>query len=246
MDEPLLQPVEAFRYASQWPWLVLLLIAAPLAVVAWRVKVHPTWWWMVLLGISLGLSLLAVFVPVLTVAVLLVDGLLAALVLVDLTILWGSTQHGITAERKVARTASLGVELPCELTIENGSPLRLRGAVRDDLPVEFDCRPSLHRLDLPARGMVTMRRSLIPGRRGAFMLEHVYLQLQSPLRLWVRQITLDVPNRLNVYPDMKQLSDYALLARTNRLSLIGVANSPSGSFSPIRASGSSSCSTAGG
>ena len=33
---------------------------------------------------------------------------------------------------------------------------------------------------------------------------------------------MDAYNQLNVYPDMKQLSDYALLARTNRLSLIGV------------------------
>ncbi len=191
MHESLIAQVETFQYASQWPWLLLALIAAPLAWVAWRLRVYPTWWWMLLLGTSLILSLIAVFIPQLAAAVLLVDGLLLALVLVDLAILCGLSRHGIAAERKVARTASLGVELPCELTIENGSAMRLRGAVRDDLPNEFECWPSMHQLDLPPNARVTMRRSLLPGRRGAFNLEHVYLRLHSPLRLWVRQITLD-------------------------------------------------------
>ena len=71
-------------------------------------------------------------------------------------------------------------------------------------------------------GRMTAQRHLTPGRRGAFQLEHVYLRFFSPLRLWVRHVRLDLRNPLNVYPDMKQLSDYALLARTNRLSLIGV------------------------
>jgi uncharacterized protein (DUF58 family) len=222
MHESLIAQTETFQYVSQWPWLVLTLVAAPIALVAWRLRVYPTWWWMTLLGLSLVLSLIAIFVPQFVVVTLLVDGLLLALVSVDLAILYGSTRSGIAADRKVARTASLSVELPCEVTIENNSPMRLRGVVRDDLPADFHCRPNLHQLDLPPRGRVTMRRKLLPGRRGAFTLEHVYLQLQSPLRLWVRQITLDVASRLNVYPDMKQLSDYALLARTNRLSLIGV------------------------
>lgn len=222
LHRSLIAQSEAFQYVSQWPWLVLTLIAAPLAWAVWRLRVYPTWWWMLLLGTSLSLSLLAVFLPLLVPLALLLDGVLVALVSIDLAILCSGSRHRILAQRKVARTASLGVELPCELTIENTSPLRLRGAVRDDLPVEFECRPTMHKLDLPPRSRATMRRRLLPGRRGAFKLEHVYVQLQSPLRLWVRQITLNLTSALNVYPDMQQLSDYALLARTNRLSLIGV------------------------
>lgn len=222
MQAALIAQAESFRYVSQWPWLVLLLIALPLAWIAWRLRVYPTWNWMILLGSSLVLSLIAIFFPPLAAVVLLLDGLLVALVVVDLSLLSGIRPHQLSVERKVARTASLGVELPCELTLLNHSSLRLRGAVRDDLPEDFECRPSRHRLNLPPRSRVTLHRRLLPGRRGAFKLERVYLQLLSPLRLWVRQVTLPLENQLNVYPDMKQLADYALLARTNRLSLIGV------------------------
>lgn len=100
--------------------------------------------------------------------------------------------------------------------------MKLRGAFRDDLPEHFQASPVEHELRLPRLGRVTAKRQLTPGRRGAFFLENVYLEFFSPLSLWIRHRTFDVRNQLNVYPDMKQLSDYALLARTNRLSLIGV------------------------
>ncbi|MGV3486267.1 MAG: DUF58 domain-containing protein, partial [Planctomycetaceae bacterium] len=143
-------------------------------------------------------------------------------VALDLAALYVGTRHGIAASRTVARTASLGVELPCDLTLENRTSLTLRGAVRDDLPAHFTANPPQHSLILSAHGAVTMRHKLLPHRRGVFDLQHVYLQLISPARFWVLQKTIDVADRLNVYPDMKQLADYALLARTNRLSLIGV------------------------
>jgi uncharacterized protein (DUF58 family) len=222
MENTVLAQAETFQYASRLPWLLLTLVVLPIVIAIWRLKVYPTWGWMAVLTGSLVLSLFAIFIPAIVPAVFLVDGILAALAATDLAILVTTTRRGVHADRSVARTASLGVELPCELTIRNDTPVRLRGAVRDDLPAEFHCRPNFHKLDLPPRGLVTMRRKILPGRRGAFTLDHVYLQLQSPLRLWVRQVKLNVSSRLNVYPDMKQLSDYALLARTNRLSLIGV------------------------
>jgi len=67
-----------------------------------------------------------------------------------------------------------------------------------------------------------LHRRLTPGRRGAFELESVAIRFYSPLRLWMRYRELPLSSPLNVYPDLKQLTDYAVLARTNRLSLIGV------------------------
>ena len=100
--------------------------------------------------------------------------------------------------------------------------MTLHGRVRDDLPEFFECSPTEHQLRIPPMGRLTLARKLTPGKRGAFELEAVYLQFFSPLKLWSRQLSIPLQNRLNVYPDMKQLSDYALLAKTNRLSLIGV------------------------
>jgi uncharacterized protein (DUF58 family) len=48
------------------------------------------------------------------------------------------------------------------------------------------------------------------------------LEAASRLGLWRRMLNCPVETVIHVYPDMKQLSQYALLARTNRLSLLGV------------------------
>ncbi len=207
---------------TQLPWLLLLCIAVPIVFVAWKLNAFPTWWWMALFAISFLFALIAVLASDVVVLLMLFISTAIVFVAVDLAALIIGTKSGISATRKVALTASLGVELPCEVTIDNPTRMELRGAVRDDLPEHFTAKPVQHKLLLPPRGNVTMRHKLLPMRRGPFDLENVYLQLTSPARFWVLQKTLKVHNRLNVYPDMKQLADYALLARTNRLSLIGV------------------------
>ncbi len=213
---------ETASLITKWPWLVLTLFALPIVAAAWKLKAFPTWWWMGLLGFSFALSLFAFFSQGVAILVLVFACIAMLFVSLDLATLYVGTRSGITASRNVARTASLGVELPCEVTIDNRSPMTLRGAVRDDLPEHFTAAPPQHDLLLPPRGTVTMLHKLLPHRRGTAELEQVYLQLLSPARFWILQKSIEVRNQLNVYPDMKQLADYALLARTNRLSLIGV------------------------
>jgi len=218
----LLAQSELPEIITHWPWLVLGLIATPIVLIAWRLRAFPTWWWMALIGFSFALSLIAFFSSQIAALVLAFAMIAALFLLLDLIALCLGSRTGITGSRVVQQTASLGVELPCEVTIHNRSGILLRGEVRDDLPPHFTTKPSQHPLHLSPGGSVTMRRKLIPLKRGVFELESIYLRLISPARLWVLYKTLPVPQRLNVYPDMKQLGDYALLARTNRLSLIGV------------------------
>ncbi len=210
---------------AAWPLLLLLGLAIPFGLVAWLFRAYPTWWWMLPLGFSLFITVFSiVFGAAVQVLPLLAILALVALVIgfFDLMTVIATTRQGITATRAVAKTASLGVESPSDLTIENRSTMTLHGDVRDDLPATFNARPAQHRLRLAVRNSVTLRRMIRSHQRGPFLLNHVYLRLRSPARMWVIHRTLDVSSQLNVYPDMKQLADYALLARTNRLSLIGV------------------------
>jgi uncharacterized protein (DUF58 family) len=50
----------------------------------------------------------------------------------------------------------------------------------------------------------------------------LHLSIRSKLGFWRRLVDLELASTINVYPDMKQLAEYAVLARTNRLSLMGV------------------------
>jgi uncharacterized protein (DUF58 family) len=213
---------QQYQWLSQLPWLVLIVCALPIALAAWRLKIYPTRWWIGLLSASVIASLISVFTPSFVVIVGIIDCLILIVAANDFLLVYLATNRGIEVSRSIARTCSLGVPIPSEITIENRTSLTLIGAARDDLPDNFQATPPEHALRLPPMGRMTAQRKLTPGRRGAFTLEYIYLRFTSPLKLWTRHQRFEVQNQLNVYPDMKQLADYALLARTNRLSLIGV------------------------
>ena len=76
---------------------------------------------------------------------------------------------------------------------------------------------------LKPRSRATLRYALRAGGRGAFTIPAVHLRVRSLLGLWQRYLDLRRSKaKIHVYPDMKQLAEYGILARTNRLSLVGV------------------------
>ncbi len=223
MNESLRQSIESqFQWQNQLPWLLLIFLALPLLFVAWKLRIFPSIGWTLLLGVSLFVSVLTIFFPNFLVVAAAIDVALLLVAGVDLVLLYILSNRGISVSRNIPRTCSLGVPLTSEVTVENRSGMTLIGEVRDDLPDHFASTPAEHSLKLPRLGQMTAQRKLTPGRRGAFQLSGVYLRFWSLCRLWRRHLTLPLAEPLNVYPDMKQLADYALLARTNRLSLIGV------------------------
>ncbi|TWU47187.1 hypothetical protein Poly51_49850 [Rubripirellula tenax] len=223
MNDSIRQSLEnQIQWQSQLPWLVLVALAAPLLMVAWKLKVYPSIAWVVLLAVSLIVCVMTIFFPNFLVVAAVVDLALVLVATGDLVLLYVLTSQGIEVRRTIARTCSLGISIPSEVTLENRCGMNLIGELRDDLPEHFSSTPEQHEIRLAPLGQLTLKRKLTPGRRGAFELSTVYLRLSSLCRLWKRHIALPLQNPLNVYPDMKQLADYALLARTNRLSLIGV------------------------
>ncbi|MEM1226265.1 MAG: DUF58 domain-containing protein [Planctomycetota bacterium] len=215
-----------FQWASQWPWLLLLIVSLPLLAACFIARTYPTRRWAWLLMSTVLLSLLVVFLPAMLPVLLVVDGIIFVVTLIDFGLLWfgtgGRDGRGIGVHREVARTCSIGVPLPRILHVENRTRMRLRGQIMDDMPDEFMSEPAEHAIDLAVGLRTSATGQITPGRRGKFELDAVYLKLFSPLALWQRHIQRAVHENLSVYPDMKQMSDYAMLARTNRLSLIGV------------------------
>ena len=79
---------------------------------------------------------------------------------------------------------------------------------------------------LPASRLETTFHAT-PSERGTWQLGGLHVAVPSPLGLWRKHALLGVPQTVHTYPNLKQLSDYALLARTDRLALIGVRRSRS-------------------
>jgi uncharacterized protein (DUF58 family) len=108
------------------------------------------------------------------------------------------------------------------LSVGNSSNREQVVWVRDGVPEEFEATPNEFAVRLPPRSRATLRYVIQSRRRGAFELRRIHLRVRSRLGLWQRFVTIPCQDSVNVYPDLKQLAEYELLARSNRLSLMGV------------------------
>jgi uncharacterized protein (DUF58 family) len=167
---------------------------------------------------------LGLFVDVgLAPAIVAIDLAIVAVALVDLITLVGS--KSFRAERKVGPVCSLGEPFTVELTLENlgrsGRVLRLR----DDVPDTMTAEPADFVARIPRRGRAYLNYKVTPKRRGGYDFQRVDALVSSRLGLWQRSVHWPCLTRVKVYPDIRQISRYTLLARRDKLSAIGVRRS---------------------
>lgn len=198
----------------------LLALLSPLAALAYVLRVFPHMPLVILLLVPGLLSLALLYDERLAWPLYTLDGLLLAAALADLFTLPGPDAFSV--ERQVGRIASLRKPHPVQLTVSNLSRMHYYVWVRDDVPPELCPQPDTFQLQLTPRSRAVLRYTLQPARRGAFQLLTLHLRGRSRLGLWQRLFDYPLASVVHVYPDLQQLSEYALLARTNRLSLLGV------------------------
>ncbi len=220
MNELLEIVTQGADFLHRHPVVLLLLLAAPLAFLAGVARVFPSGilvaWALLPCLLTAGLLLRQDLLPL----ILAVDAALLGLATFDL---WRiPTTPMFSVSRACQRIASLRQNHRVTLTIVNSGNRLEQVQVRDGVPQEFEQVPDEFRLALPPRSRTTVHYELKASRRGAFDLDQVHLRVQSRLGLWQRLLKYPVCSTINVYPDLKQLSEYALLARTNRLNLMGV------------------------
>ncbi len=200
--------------------LILAVITAPFAVLGWSLRVFPGPRLVQLALLPAALSAGLLVVPALWWLVVVADAALLVVVFCDLGTL--PPHKALSAQREAGRIASLKKAHPVTLTLANQTRRDFRVSVRDGAPHELNAQPDEFTRLLPGRSRTTLRYQLRPSRRGAFSLEMVHLRVGSRMGLWRRYLDYPVETTVHVYPDMKQLGQYAILARTNRLSLLGV------------------------
>lgn len=192
----------------------------PMLVAAWWFKIYPTRLWVLPLGIIAISTTTILLNESIAWGIAIVDGILLAVAFIDFATLLGRSKISVT--RQTGRVASLAKPHEVTLQIDHVGNATFQLVVRDDLPTFLTASPSEFRLQVKPRTRFERSYSLNAGRRGKFELERVYFRRSSLLGLWHRFFAKEVTSEIHVYPDMKQLGEYALLARTNRLSLIGV------------------------
>lgn len=204
----------------QLPFLILTLVTLPLILLAWRAKTYPHTPLVLLLLAPFGLTFLLLARSDITALVLAVDVILVLLAGIDYFSL--PSKKAFSVERQAMRVASIGKPHPVVMTLVNHTSWRHFLWVRDDVPAEFIAEPAEFPIDVGPRSRTTLKYDLRAQRRGAFEMQTVFVKVRSRFGLWKRFFKYSANSVLHVYPDMQQISEYAILARTNRLSLMGV------------------------
>jgi uncharacterized protein (DUF58 family) len=202
------------------PFLILAIALGPFVFVAWRWRTYPHTPLIVLLMIPCALTFLVLVRADAVPLIFTIDATILIIAALDFWFL--PSRKAFSVEREAMRVASLEKPHPVTVTLINHSTSSYFLWLRDDVPQEFIATPDEFALRAGPRSRTTLRYEIRAQRRGAFMMHTVYVRVRSRFALWNRFIKYPLDTVLHVYPDMKQLAEYALLARTNRLSLMGV------------------------
>lgn len=204
----------------QQPILLLLLLSIPFFLIARFRQTYPSKRALWLASIPAIVSLSFALTPAVGTLVLVVDLVAIAILTLDLISVAGRKKFEAT--RKVLTIASLGKPHDVELAVACHSSWTCSAEIRDDLPTPFRAKPAKFRSRLQPNSRAYFEYKFKPSERGKFRLRFVHLKIRSLLGLWTGYYKIRVESEVNVYPDMKQIAQFELLARTNRLRLVGV------------------------
>ncbi len=128
----------------------------------------------------------------------------------------------IETSREVSDVLSVGAQNPVVLRLLSRAPVPVTIELTDEppepsrvegLPVEVELKPQRE---------VEVTYHVYPQRRGPNRFTFVHFRYQSPLGLWTRNVRRRLVNEVRIYPDIRTVRRFDLLARRNRLSEMGL------------------------
>ena len=157
--------------------LLIVLLAAPLLVLAWWRKVYPNSPLLVALAVPCVLSLALLIDARLLPLIVLIDLAIPAAALIDLFTL--PRKKSFAIERETARVASVQQNHRVTLHISNLGQRPWTGWTRDDIPQEFEPNPKEFVLRLGPRSL-RLLQGLLDGQRPLFHLRGQRLVEEAP------------------------------------------------------------------
>jgi uncharacterized protein (DUF58 family) len=155
--------------------------------------------------------------------VIALDVAVGLIALADLVTLLGASR--LRAERRCGAVGSLGEAQEVELTVENLGKTPRRMRLRDDVPATFTAEPSEFLVLVPPASLAALTYKVVPLRRGSYAFRRIDALVSSRLGFWQRSVSLPCPTAVRVYPDIRQIGRYTVLARRDKLSTLGVRGS---------------------
>lgn len=149
-----------------------------------------------------------------------IDGIVLAILLVDLATLLNRRKWSVS--RGLSEVVSIGKPTDIALTLENLNKSACTVEIVDFLPEIFEDPEPVIPLTIPGKKSATIRKKITPLRRGRYDIKAVQLLISSRFGLWILEKRLKCRSQVRVYPDIRQIAEYSMLARRDRLSILGV------------------------
>jgi uncharacterized protein (DUF58 family) len=158
--------------------------------------------------------------PVMTNMGLAANLLIILAAMVDL--LLTPSPRDIEVSREVSEVLSVGASNPVELRLLNRSQVEIEVEVTDEFPEpgRADDLPIAARLKMWKEVSATYH--VVPQRRGHNRFSAVHLRYRSRLGFWMRDQRRPMEKKVKIYPDIRMVRRFDLLARKNRLAEMGL------------------------
>jgi uncharacterized protein (DUF58 family) len=182
----------------------------------------PSRWLLILLScFSLG-SLLLILWPAAFAILLSLNILLLTFALIDWLITPGP--KSLVLERQMPERLSLLHQAEVKVVVRNQSRSPLSFRWRDTIPLLFQASDEMPegKGQVPASSSTICTYTVVPRKRGKYSFDDLHLRYRSLLQLWERAVVLSKPVTVKVYPSVAEVERYHLLARANRLDLVGL------------------------
>jgi uncharacterized protein (DUF58 family) len=167
----------------------------------------------ILAFVATAVALAAGYVPGVDGAWIAIDALLAISVAGDAL---SGRKRIVTLERRTADIFSVGRPNPVVLTVTNQSDRLIHGTVMDD-PIDDALIVGLPGVfEIPPHGTAQLRYEIVPLRRGKQQLRAVTVRYELPLGLLARQERVELPEDVDVYPDVHAARELSMLRRQGR------------------------------
>lgn len=170
---------------------------------------------------ALGVLLVAgVWFPRLSLAGLVANGVLALVAITDLYRMVRPEQIEIL--RETSDVLSVGAANPVVLRVLSRAPRPITIEITDEPPVPSRSEGLPFEATLTPQREVEATYHLYPQKRGPNQFRNVYFRYRSPLGLWSRNVKRKLVDDVRIYPDIRTVRRFDLLAKRNRLSEMGL------------------------
>ena len=127
-----------------------------------------------------------------------------------------------TASRSTETVLSLGEKNAIWIQVTHRGRRGVHAAVRDEPPIEFRCESSIVHFDIGSEQAARANYKVEPLERGDYMFGDLNVRYSTRLGLVMRQETIAQTMMVKVYPDVFQTKKLLILARENRVNMMGL------------------------